>query len=174
MKVVVGSENPVKINAVKRAFSHYFESFDVEGKKVESGVSDQPMTADEAYQGALNRAQKVMESFDCDYGVGVEGGLEEQSFGTTTCGFVVVLGKDGKQGVGTSARMVLPDRYVTELKQGTSELGDLVSHDVGIANFKQKGGMFGFFSKGVVSREDAYHQGVVFALSKIISSKLYS
>lgn len=174
MKIIVGSKNPVKINAVKKAFSKYFENTEVEGKKIKSGVSDQPMNIEESYRGALNRAEKVMEAYDCDFAVGLEGGLEELSFGTTTCGLIVILGKNGEKGIGTSARMVLPDSYVSELKKETSELGDLIARDTGIANFKQKGGMFGFFSKGVVSREDAYYQGVVFALSQIVSSNLYS
>ena len=173
MKVIVGSQNPVKINAVKRAFKSYFDDFEIEGVKVDSGVSDQPMNEKESYQGALNRAQIVMDNYHCDYAVGLEGGLEELSFGTTTCGFIVILSKEGIKGVGTSARMVLPSHYVSKLKNGEVELGDLISKDAGEENYKQKGGMFGLYSKGVVPREDAYFQGVIFALSRIISSHFY-
>jgi inosine/xanthosine triphosphatase len=173
MKIIVGSQNPVKINAVKRAFGKYFEDVIIKGVEVNSGVSSQPMTPEESYQGAYNRARKVLDSYDCDYGIGIEGGLETFSFGTTTCGFVVILGKNGEEGIGTSARMLLPDRYVDELQKRKKELGDLVSEDAGEDNFKQKGGMFGLFTQGVVSREDAYFQGVVFALSKIINTNYY-
>ncbi len=31
-KILVGSQNPVKINATRLAFEHYFTSFTIEGK----------------------------------------------------------------------------------------------------------------------------------------------
>lgn len=174
MKVIVGSTNPVKINAVKRAFENYFYELEIQGCKTESGVSKQPLSADESYQGAYNRAKACLRVKNCDFGVGIEGGIEEFTFGTTTCGFVVILGKNREEGIGMSARMLLPSRFVAELKKGKKELGELMDEVTGENNIKQKGGMFGVLSKGVVDREDAYFQAVVFALSKIVSKEFYS
>ena len=44
MRVVVGSKNPVKINATKNAFNHYFDNVDVIGTDVDSEVGDMPNT----------------------------------------------------------------------------------------------------------------------------------
>jgi len=172
MKIIVGSKNPVKINAVKRAFEAFFPEIAIVGIEVASDVSDQPMNIKESYQGAYNRAEKCLK-FGCDFGVGIEGGLEDLPFGTTTCGIVVILGKDGIQGVGTSARMVLPEKFVGRLKKGQTELGHIIDEVSGEKNLKQKGGMFGLFSKGIVTREEAYYQAVVFALSRIVNPDYY-
>jgi len=75
MKIRVGSENPVKIEAVKQAFSHYFDNVEVIPVKVTSDVPDQPTSLREIVVGAKQRAQK---SFDvCDFSVGLEAGIFE-------------------------------------------------------------------------------------------------
>ena len=55
MKILVGSQNPVKIEATKEAFSTYFGRVEVRGIKVDSKVSNQ-LTNDETFHGARNRA----------------------------------------------------------------------------------------------------------------------
>ncbi len=55
MKVLVGSRNPVKLEAAKEAFSKYFDAVEVVGISVNSKVSNQPVE-DETFAGARNRA----------------------------------------------------------------------------------------------------------------------
>ena len=43
MKILVGSQNPVKIEATKEAFLKYFEKVEVMGIEVDSKVSSQPI-----------------------------------------------------------------------------------------------------------------------------------
>ena len=77
--VVVGSKNPVKIQAVKAAFEMMFQSasINISPVNVPSGVSDQPFGDDETKLGARNRAQSAHAAADCcDFAVGLEGGLE--------------------------------------------------------------------------------------------------
>ncbi len=56
--VVVASTNPVKIRAARAGFERMFpgEHFRVTGVAAPSGVSDQPASDGETYQGARNRA----------------------------------------------------------------------------------------------------------------------
>ncbi len=58
MKILVGSKNPVKLNAVKEAFSLYFENIEIVSISVPSNVSDQPIN-EETYEGAKNRATEL-------------------------------------------------------------------------------------------------------------------
>lgn len=77
--VVVGSNNPVKIQAVKVAFEMMFQSASIKISPVNvpSGVSDQPFGDDETKLGARNRAQSAHATANtCDFAVGLEGGLE--------------------------------------------------------------------------------------------------
>ena len=61
MSIVVASQNPVKISAVRQAFAGQFPSVDLEitAVDVESGVSDQPDSDEETRQGARSRAKEA-------------------------------------------------------------------------------------------------------------------
>ena len=61
MKILVGSENPVKLEAVKDAFTKYFGDIEVVGIGVESHVPAQPVN-DETYIGAQSRAIHLLHS----------------------------------------------------------------------------------------------------------------
>ena len=54
MKLVTGTNNIGKINGAKKAFSKYFEDFEIEGVKVSSDVPVQPFN-DQIYMGAKKR-----------------------------------------------------------------------------------------------------------------------
>ena len=73
LRVKVGSSNPVKVNAVKKAFGKYFKGVKVQGAAVDSGVREQPLTLFQILQGAKNRAKNTF--CDCDYSVGIESGI---------------------------------------------------------------------------------------------------
>ncbi len=74
MKIHVGTENPVKIDAVREALSCYelFSEAEVMGRKVASGVRAQPLTLDETILGAKRRAICVFPG--SQYSVGLESG----------------------------------------------------------------------------------------------------
>ena len=173
MKVGVGSQNPVKIAAVQKAFQKYFPQVVVTGLKVDSKVAKQPIGAPESFQGAKNRAEAVLALLDCDYGVGIEGGIEEFAFGALTSGFVVIINRAKEIGIGTSARMLVPETFLTRIKKHHQELGLVLDYFTNEKNQKQKGGMFGILSQNVVNREEAYYQGVIFALSRFVSTEYY-
>ncbi|KKS04790.1 MAG: putative non-canonical purine NTP phosphatase [Candidatus Curtissbacteria bacterium GW2011_GWA2_41_24] len=83
MKIAVGSTNPVKIEAAKRAFGKVWpkKKLEIVGIEVPSGVSQQPMTDKEAVKGARNRAKVAIKSARADFGVGLEGGLQKFWYG---------------------------------------------------------------------------------------------
>lgn len=171
--IVVGSTNPVKIKAVRRAFEQYFKAVKIWGKETESKVSCQPQSSEESFTGALNRAKSALLLQNADFGVGIEGGIEQHKFGIFTCGWVVIINRKGTVGVGTSARMLVPKKIWMEIRKNKTELGAVMERVTGEKNIKRKGGMFGLFSNNVITREDAYFQGVVFALAKFINTQYY-
>lgn len=85
--VVVGSTNPVKINAARKAFQQVFNANIIEasGTSVPSGVCDQPMSDAETKQGACQRALNAREAFrqssitSSHFFVGMEGGVDDHS-----------------------------------------------------------------------------------------------
>ncbi|NQZ56942.1 MAG: DUF84 family protein, partial [Lentisphaeraceae bacterium] len=56
-RIVVGSENPVKVQAVLESLQEYgLENVELLEVSVDSGVNDQPQSLEEAYCGSRNRA----------------------------------------------------------------------------------------------------------------------
>ena len=77
-KVVIASQNPVKIQAVRYGFKAMFphDTFEFVGISVSSGVADQPFGNEETFRGAQNRADNASYNVDnADFYVGIEGGI---------------------------------------------------------------------------------------------------
>lgn len=171
VKVLVGSKNPVKINATKEAFAHYYAELDVQGVSVASGVPDQPM-GEQNYEGAITRAKNLAAEHEADFYVGIEGGIANEYAGWTSFGVVCVLDKNGKQGVGTSVHFPLPPVVVQELQKG-KELGTVIDEIKQSQNEKQKSGAIGFLTKDAMSRTDIYAPAVISALIPFVQSKVF-
>ncbi len=91
LRIVVGTKNPSKLSAVKIAVDKLFPltsasnadseqklSHTIVGVDVPSGVDPQPKSAEETLTGAKNRAMAALKEVpDADYGIGLEGGLEQ-------------------------------------------------------------------------------------------------
>lgn len=79
MRVGVGSDNPVKRDAVIEVLGNgddeYGTHADIEAVPVESGVSDQPRGHTEPIRGAETRAENVLDVDAYEFAVGIEGGV---------------------------------------------------------------------------------------------------
>lgn len=75
MKVHVGSQNKVKVEAVQEILQEYphLKEAEVVALDVSSGVGDQPKSLEETVEGAINRAKGALQ--DATYGFGIESGL---------------------------------------------------------------------------------------------------
>lgn len=174
MLVAVGSENKTKIDPVKQVFSKHFNNVKVVGVKVSSGVSNQPKNDDETYKGALNRAQNALKKVkDADFGVGIEGGIHKHSYGWFERSLVVIVDKKGNIGVGASGGLALPDIVVEKIHKGKN-LEEAVDEIFGTKEIGEGIGMFGLFTKGVVTRTSGVSHGVAFALSRFLHDKIYT
>ncbi len=168
MIVAVGSTNPVKIEAVRRAFSLFWE-VDVRGVDVESGVSKEPFGPN-AMEGAKNRARNALRALNADFGVGIEGGIFHL-FGRYYCaGFVWIERKDGAHSTGMSGWFECPKAFLPEMLRGR-ELGDLMARLSGNENIKREEGAIGFFTRGAVKRVDLYTHGTLMALARFIAAE---
>lgn len=174
MKVAVGSENPVKINAVKHAFSVVWpkKKFEVIGISVKSGVTDQPMSDEEGIKGATNRAKKALKELKADYGVGLEGGMHKIGKKWFDSGWIVIIDKKGRVGIGSSARIETAPAIVKLVKKGV-ELGAADDKIFKKKHSKQKEGHFGLMTNGIITRKDGYMHGIVFALSRFLHPELF-
>ncbi len=173
MIVAVGSTNPTKIQPVIEIFSHHFKNCLVRGVKVESGVSEQPMDIDEMYTGAYNRAIKALSSINhAEYGVGIEGGLHKHSFGWFEHSLVVIVNKKKQVGIGATGGLVLPEIIINTIHKGKN-LEEAIDSHFNTTKVGEGIGMFGIFTKGIVTRSEGVRHGVAFALARFLHKEIY-
>jgi inosine/xanthosine triphosphatase len=175
LKIIVASNNPVKLNAVKEGFSRVYPTavIEISGVKVESGVSVQPMTDAETLHGAENRAAAArLIQPDADYWVGVEGGIEDiPSEGMLVFAWIVILSAQ-QVGKGKTGGFYVPPRIAQLVREG-KELGDADDLVFGRSNSKQANGAVGILTGDVIDRTRLYVDAVVFALIPHLHPELY-
>lgn len=173
--IVVASKNPLKLEAAERAFRKLFpqEDCQVEGVAVESGVSHQPMSDTETFQGAWNRAERAQVAAPfADMWVGMEGGVQEKNGELESFAWMIVRFTDGKVGKGRTATLFLPQR-VAELVRAGKELGEADDEVFGKVNSKQVNGATGLLTGDVVTRADYYTEALVLAMIPRKNPELY-
>jgi inosine/xanthosine triphosphatase len=158
MKIIVGSKNKAKIEAVKEIvgeYPHLSEAF-VIGVDSPSKVSDQPKSLDETITGATNRARGVFH--DCDYSIGIESGLMQvpssKSGYMDVCVCVIYDGKECH--LGLSSAWEFPDSSVTQymikdgldMSQAINKAGMTKNPNIG-----SEEGAIGILTKGRLTRK---------------------
>lgn len=129
MKIVVGSKNAAKVNAVADILHDYphLREAEVEGIEVDSGISSQPKTLEETVRGARNRAKAAFDG--CDYSVGIESGLVEVPYSKSgymdVC--VAAIYDGGEYHLGLSSAWEFKDSSIfREIVDGTEEMTDVL------------------------------------------------
>lgn len=173
MIIAVGSTNPAKVKAAKIAARKLFPKAKVIGVSVVSDVSDQPMSDEESIKGAINRAKGAITGIHgAKYGVGMEGGAQLIGKKYFECGWIAVVDKNGKVGLGSSARFELSAKIAKRLGKGF-ELNDAMRELTGVDKHGNKEGMMGVITNGKLPRATAYSHGILFAFAPFVSNKKF-
>lgn len=170
MTIFVGSDNPVKINAVTNAVIYIWPEVQVEGLVVESGIAEQPMSDQETKLGAINRAQAVLAAgqkliksgkikpIDPNHvlGVGLEGGVYEaepnQLWSTV---WVAVVDIVGNLHAANGAHFPIPPIIAEPILAG-DEMGPVVSRLFKGKDVRRLNGAIGVVTKDFVNRTEEY------------------
>ena len=174
-KVIVASENKVKIDAAREAFTAMFpkEKFKFVGVKAKSGVSDQPRGDKETIRGATNRANDAMKQMPgAVFYVAFEGGVIMYDGKMGMNAWAVVKNKNGKIGQARTAFLFLPNEIVEHIIQG-KELADADSIVFRRINSKEKNGTVGFLTKDVITRTKYYREAMILALIPFCNPELH-
>lgn len=173
-KVAIGSQNPVKISCIKKAFLAFWreKEFDFISISVPSGVNEQPKSDKECILGAKNRAKKALKMAKTDFGVGIEGGIIETDKHFFARAWVVIIDNKGRIGLGSSLSAPVPSRYMNLINKGI-ELGKANDIITGVENTKHKNGYFGFISDNLITREKGYVDAVVMALARFKKPEIF-
>jgi inosine/xanthosine triphosphatase len=154
-------------------FKKHFKNVKVIGVSVSSGVAKQPMSDDEMYRGALTRAKGALQrTKNADFGVGIEGGVHKYSYGWFERSLIVIVNRKGDIGIGASGGLALPNSVINRIHKGKT-LEQAVDELFGTKQIGKGIGMFGIFTKGVVTRTSGVSHGVAFALARFLHEGLY-
>jgi len=196
--VSIGTRSQPKISAVCSAFSRYpelcFGDSDLlhfvilpqsqrgtaQGNSIDqvSKVSCNPLTLEETITGAKNRAYEAYQLCAqthglCDYGVGIEAGLfpaegvETGYLDTSICAIY-----DGSRyAIGGSPLFEYPDAVMKRILSG--EEPGLIADFFG-ETAKGRPGVIGPLTEGRIHRDEFDQYAVMMALTRIVSTKLYS
>jgi inosine/xanthosine triphosphatase len=176
-KILVGSQNPVKLEATHEAFACYFSPVEVIGLSVESGVPAQPLN-DDTLAGAKNRTLALWQinsaqDLGADFFVGIEGGIVQRFSRWFAFGGMCIADHSGRLAFGMSPHFELPEAITHQLLAG-AELGHVIDALTGDHNSKQKGGAIGYLTHGLMDRQTLYVQGLIMALIPLVNEGLYA
>jgi inosine/xanthosine triphosphatase len=174
LTIVIGSRNPVKINAARNAITNLLQVTDIEciGLAAPSNVPEQPMNRAQTLEGALNRIAYCQQQQEADYYVAIEGGVDEFEYGPCTFAYVAIC-HNNQTSVSRSSSLPLPKVVFEALKQG-EELGPVMDKLFNTQNVKQKQGAIGLLTSGLATRESVYNQTLLLAMAPFINPQLYA
>lgn len=172
MQVAVGSQNPVKVAAVRAAFTQIWPDATVFGVDVPTGVTEMPLSDAECIAGARNRARAAMQQIGAEFGVGLEGGVNEEPVGLMLLGWVVIVDQAGTEGLSCTAKIPLPDAIAQAIRGG-AELGPLMDKLLKQHEVRKQGGASGALTAGLVSRQAKFELAVAYALSRFVAPEFY-
>lgn len=158
MHVGVGSENPVKVAATKRALGDLATT--VVPVAVDSGVPEQPRGQAETVTGAQQRATRALSATDADLGVGIEGGVAR--FEATEGLFLIMWAAvtDGSEvGHGAGPSLRLPADIAARVEAG-EELGPVMDDRLETVGVARNQGAAGVLTDGAMDRESALAHAV--------------
>lgn len=132
--VYMSTERAVKHGPVSRAFRRAGIKVQVDGKKVDSGVNEQPLSIEETYEGAMNRQRNLKAlGVTADYYVTIESGQHPAHKDHSLFGCTVVIveraGQSPKMGIDIDIEA--PQAWLDMVPSVYADLGVLVQEEFG-------------------------------------------
>ena len=171
MKVLIGTQNPGKIKGAKAALEKYFSNVEIQGVKVPSKVSEQPVGI-ETYHGALNRVDALIayakeNHLKADLFLAVESGLVSEFGFWAITNIAVIKNNQGQIGTGSSASFPVPQKYVTAIKNQT--LGTVMDNLFHESDLRSSTGGIGLLTREIITRIDMTTQAFLMALIPFVN-----
>lgn len=180
IKILIASTNPVKVQAVRDAFSSFYPDTlygTLELQEADSGgiLKSQPIGEDETR--VLSR-KRVFYARECkpefDFFVGIEGGVVLTLQNQPRIVVYSSVGTDSFIETIRGCEIPLPKHWFQRLADTPQlELGDLMTEISGVVNIKQKSGAVGYLTRNIVRRVDILRQSVIMALIPFLNADVF-
>ena len=174
MKILIGTQNPGKVQGAKEAFERYFEDFEIEGIHVSSDVIDEPIN-DEIYVGAKNRVDNLIKyakdnNINAEYFLGIESGITNLLGKWIIINVAVIKDKNGYESWGTSPAFPVPDKYVNEIIN--TDLGKVMDKIFSQQDIRKGKGGIGFLTHDKITRYDLTRGAFTMALTQFVNDDI--
>ena len=167
----VGTDNRLKVKAVKSVVSDLYPRVKVHGMAVESGVPPEPFEKD-VVLGAINRARNSLQR--SDFGVGIEAGLfwNEAVKDYLDVQYCAVIDKAGRLTLGHGPGFAYPPDIISLVENGMT-VGEAMERVTGLKGMGSKQGAIGYLTRGKLVREDITKMAVFTAFLPRLRRDLY-
>lgn len=176
MKVLIATKNEGKIEGAKRALQKYFDYIEIEGIKVDSNVSEEPVN-DEIYIGAKNRVKNLKtyckeNNLKADLYLATESGIYNSLGRWMITNLAVVEDDTDFESYGTSASFPVPERLVKDIID--TDLSQVMNKVFTKDNERHnRGGAILDLTHGEISRIDLTQNAFIMALTKYINKNIW-
>lgn len=169
--VHVGTDNPVKVRAVRRVVADVFERVRVRAVAVPTGVPEQPVDQ-QAAVGAMNRARAALE--DADFGVGIEAGLlwDASAGDYLDVQYCAIVDRSGRITLGHGPGFEYPPAVIERVKAGRT-VSQAMAELTGVRDIGSKFGAIGYLTERRMDRDTLTEAAVLMAMVPRIRRDLY-
>ncbi|MBU1157814.1 MAG: inosine/xanthosine triphosphatase [Candidatus Thermoplasmatota archaeon] len=173
LRVVVGSVNKVKVDAVRNIFTQAFGLVDVVSIDPGDDLIRQPKD-EEVLQGAMKRAENAISVEGADFGVGIEAGLHMNRYMMRRLDvqYCVVIDSSRRTTIGHGPGFEYPPSVLKAVSEGRA-VGDVMSELTGIDRIGHKSGSVGYLSDGLIDRTSLTEIAVLMAIIPRMRCELY-
>ncbi len=160
MKIAIWTKSPPKVAAIEEAIKKcvYFENKDIEviPLKVESNISDMPLSIEENMLWAKNRAENSKKEVEADFYIGMEWWTSKIWEKAYLFWVVYILDNSWKWHYGFSNMMEVPEQFEKRLYENWEELWPVLTEVTWVAGASKKTGAFGHWSDDMLVRKDQF------------------
>lgn len=179
MKIIIGTKSLPKVLAIEEAIKKciYFKNKDYEiiPLKVESWISDMPISENENMLWAKNRAENCMKNNKADFYVGMEGWTTMIWNKAYLFGVVYILNNSWKGHYWFSNKIEVPEFFRAKIYDENFELWPVLSEATKEKWASQKWWAFAHWSDWMLTRKDqfvlAFLSGIVPFFNKYYENK---
>jgi inosine/xanthosine triphosphatase len=169
MRIVVGSENPVKLTATHQAFTKFYDDVEVLPAAVTSGVNPFPMTQQEILKGATTRVEAAWASLStADFAVGIEGGVHRLNDRVLIQGFAAVK-QASVIGLGASVAFEVSHTLLAFLDPASDESKSTIDSMFNRKQLFQNEGLVGVLTKNRLTRTQILRDAVIAAFPRFVA-----
>jgi inosine/xanthosine triphosphatase len=169
MRACVGSDNPIKVQAVTNVFVRIYGDVEVTSHRVAVNVPAEPW-GEEVERGAVERARKVLGN--ADFGIGIEAGIFERKGDLFDVQYCAVVDKMNRVTIGHGSGFKYPPQASELLHKGVT-VGEAFKQLYDLEKSGRGNGAIGFLTHGMLKRSELTEQAVVAAMVPRMRKEIY-